>query len=167
MSYLTKRKFALRPVLDKKKDIEQATSELKQKQEAEQTLLDQIKAELLSVGLELDEVNELLADITNGADNIALQVSDFILKARDAVTKSENVLNLYIKAIEAVTIKLQKKQEELNSVQTAVQSTLTALADEDARLEVKRSDIRIYEKRLRTKLEKSGMQDVIKLIFLD
>ncbi len=165
MSYLTKRKFALRPVLDKKKEIEEAVIGVKQKQEFEQGKLDAIKTEFESVDLALAEVNEELSEISGNLGVLAQETLNLISSALTAVGDADEVLDKHLAAVKALSGIIENKHDQLEKLCAANAAAMNELAMEDARLERKRTDIKVYEGRLRKKLQDSGMEDVIKLVF--
>ena len=163
-TYVTKRKLMLRPVLDKKKGIEEATNFLKQRQEAEADKLNKLKSEFDSVSLELQEINDEFKKIEDGSNEIGQAVLDYIEKARSSILETDDLLDLYIKVIKEFELKIQVQQEELGKIKAYQEVVQTEISNEDKRLENKRNDIEIYEKRLRKKINDAGLENEIKVI---
>ena len=165
MTYLTKRQIQLRPVLDKKAEIESAVVEVKQKQEFEQAKLDKIKTDLESVGLELSEINEILSEITNNSEALGGAVLDYIHKSLSAIKESETVLDKHESAINELRLLVEAEIQKFEDLKKYQEQIRLQMSEDDARLEIKRTDIKIYEDRLRKRLKDAGMEDQIKLIF--
>lgn len=165
MSYVTKRKLLLRPVLDKKKGIEETTNLVKARQEAETAKLDKIKTEFDSVSLELEKVNVELKEIEHGSEEIGNKVLDYLETARQGIFQTDQLLDFYAQAIALLDKQIKDQQENLDKTKALQKTVFAELAAEDGRLERKRTDIKIYEDRLRKRLKDSGMEDVIKLVF--
>ena len=163
-TYATKRKLLLRPVLDKKRGIEEATNFLKQRQEEEVDKLNKLKSEFDSVSLELQEINDELQRIEDSSQEIGESVLDYIEKVRSSVFKTDDLLDLYIKVIKEFDLKIQDQQKELRKIKAYQKVVQGEISNEYSRLESKRSDIEIYEKRLRKKINDAGLENEIKVI---
>lgn len=156
MSYLSKRKFELRPVLDKKKDIELAVIEVKAKQEVETVKLDKIKTELNSAGLELVEIDKELGKVTEGCEKLSGEVSEYVMTALQGVVQTDEVLNKYLLLIAEFDKQISTQKEELKKVEERKDNALSEISKAQGLLSRREKDLDIYKHRLQKYIEESG-----------
>lgn len=156
MSYLAKRKFELRPVLDKKKDIELAVVEVRAKQEVETAKLDRIKTDLNSAGLELVEIDKELTKVTEGCEKLSGEVSEYVKTALQGVVQTDEVLEKYLLFISHFDKQINTQKEELKKVEERKEQALLEISKSQGLLSRREKDLDIYKHRLQKYIEESG-----------
>ena len=165
MSYLAKRKFVLGPALAKKRGIEEKTTEAKQVAQIESTRLKDVSILRKEAEQKLLEYQAEVNGLAETAEGDLSQIYLLYSRSIEVLQQAGQAVDQYLIVLKRLNELVGKEIEKVREVKKQRDVHIIAISSEDKRLEDKRSDIDIYEKRLRKKIEDAGMEEEIKLVF--
>lgn len=157
MSYLTKRQMLLRPVMDKKQQIENAISDVKARREHEELLLDGVSTELEQKRTEIAEISTALDSVDETLGLLSAEHLQYVSDLRNGLVAAESILGGFIEVLHNLDGKVAQAQGKLESLEADAAEVRTRIAAEGKVLSRRKEDLDIYRSRLDKAAKEHGL----------
>ncbi|SRR5581483_530457 len=162
VNYTTKRKLQLRPVLEKKAEIETALTDLKARREAEEKVFTQVSEDLAHKREEMTSIDLELRSLELNLFSFAEYCQGLVNECFQTLQDAEDTVQKFLGAVKALDQRILDQQEILARTKQDEQDAHTRIVAEQEVISRQRADLDIYKARLQKYIDESGAD--IKLI---
>ena len=162
-SYLGKRNFELRPLMDKLAVIKQQISEFESQKEVAQESARKATAEIDSLRAQISSLTEAIMLSKQEVDSFIEESKKLIFNTVESLKSADDLSSQFIELIKVLERKIEVSTNELEQIKLNKEIAQKDMAIQGKNLSKRMDDLDIYRSRLEKKCKELGIDIIIKL----
>ena len=155
------RSQALTPLFEKKRELETKIATLKSQCEVEEGKTRGASEALTDLNIRLDSLNKLIGEVEKLGDEAVSAVSKVIEGGQEAASEATRAVDGAYVLLRGIESKIAEKESQLAKTKEEQEARIREINEENAKLEVRKKDLQIYQGRIEARAEELGIKIIL------